>query len=222
MSGTRKWSLWLAATLVVGTALAGQAAPPFGRGGPGFEERAWRMDEQAVALGLGAESQAELDAVMVQARQRRQLLEIQKHESYRALEKLFEEPLPDQEAVMAQIDELAALEAEAHRDWVSTRLEMRRLLTPEQREKLVRMQTERRQDRRARLREACGADLEAHCSKSDGRERFQCLAHHREELSGGCRDLLRRHRGSWGYPGHAGHRGQQSGELGIEPSVEPL
>ena len=36
MSITWKWSLLLAAALVLGTALLVQAAPPFGRGGRGF------------------------------------------------------------------------------------------------------------------------------------------------------------------------------------------
>ncbi len=220
MSGTREWSLLLAAALVVGTALVVQAAPPFGRGDPGSEERAWWLDEQAAALGLGAEKRAELGAVMRRAGERRRRLGIQKHEPYRALEKLFQEPLPDQEAVMAQVDELAALDAQAHRERATTWLEMRRLLTPPQREKLVGMLTERRQDRRARLRVACGADLEARCSKSDAPERFQCLARHREELSDVCRVALRRLRGPWGYHGQAGRCGQEGIGPGIGPGLE--
>lgn len=212
----------LAVALVVGTALVVQAAPPFGRGGPGFEERARRLDELAAALGLEAESRAELGAVTKRAGERRKLREMKKHEFYRSLEKLFEEPLPDQEAVMAQVDELAALAAQSHRDWATTRLEMRRLLSPEQREKLVKLKTERRQDRRARLRAACGADLEARCSKLDAPERFQCLARHREELSDGCRDALRRHRGPWGYHGQAGGCGREGIEPGVGPGIELL
>ena len=65
----------------------------------------------AAALGLDAESRAGLSRVMERAGQRRQALGRQEHEAYRALEKLFEEPLPDQQAVMARIDELADLEA---------------------------------------------------------------------------------------------------------------
>ena len=226
MSVTRKWSLLLAAALVLGTALVVQAAPPFGRGGRGFEERARRLEGMAAALGLDAESRAGLSRVMERAGQRRQALGRQEHEAYQALEKLFEEPLPDQQAVMARLDELADLEAQAHRDRATTRLEIRRLLTPEQREKLVGMKKQRRQDRRARLGAACGADLEAHCSNFDATEGFECLARHREQLSDGCRDALQRHRGPWGYPGHAAHRGQslrQEGvERGVEPGIEPL
>lgn len=226
MSETRKWSLLLAAALVLGTALVVQAAPPFGGGGRGFEERARRLEGMAAALGLDAESRAGLSRVMERAGQRRQALGRQIHQSNRSLEKLFEDPLPDREAVMAQLDELADLEAQDHRDRATTRLEIRRLLTPEQREKLVGMKKERRQDRRARLGAACGADLEARCSNLDAPEGFQCLARHREELSDACRDALQRHRGPWGYPGHAAHRGQslrQEGvERGVEPGVEPL
>ncbi len=61
---------------------------------------------------------------------------------------------------MARLDELAALEAQAHRDRATTRLEIRWPLTPEQREKLVGMKKQRRQDRRARFEAACEADLE--------------------------------------------------------------
>lgn len=160
MSETRKWSLLLAAALVLGTALVVQAAPPFGGGGRGFEERARRLEGMAAALDLDAESRAGLSRVMERAGQRRQALGRQIHQSNRSLEKLFEDPLPDREAVMAQLDELADLEAQDHRDRATTRLEIRQLLTPEQREKLVGMKKQRRQDRRARFEAACEADLE--------------------------------------------------------------
>lgn len=103
------------------------------------------------------------------------------------LRSLLEADEPDEAAVMAQVDKLSELQTTLWKTRLSSLMEMRSLLTPVQREKLValRAREARSSDR------ACRDDVRTLCPDViDLRTSVECLLENREQLSDRCRERL--------------------------------
>jgi hypothetical protein len=125
---------------------------------------------------------------------------------------LLAQGTPNESAVMQQVDSIGALETEMHKHRLGTMLEIRALLTPEQREEMAQLRDESRGRWKHALREACGADVEALCPDAEDRwSRKQCLHEQREKVSEACKDAMKAakgaHRGS--HKGCSEHRGSE-------------
>jgi Spy/CpxP family protein refolding chaperone len=167
------------------------------------------IDRHGDELGLDAETRAAIQAIADASReesaQARDAIRPQ-HEAMRAL---LSQPMPDEAAVISQHDRIEALKSDQRKIRLEAMLAIRKLLTPEQREQLVDMRGERRQDGgecRACSDEAgpcrgdcprkgrhgslagCRSDVAKLCSESEpGRARLQCLDAEWENLSDDCR-----------------------------------
>ena len=192
-----------AAVLVVLT-LAGvsSARPPFGPPDSDRDPGAF-IEENAEALGLDDETLTAIRGIVEQSKAKGDQLHTRLHESREQLKALLDQSAPDESAVMKQIETIGAAETEMHKHRLGTMLEIRALLTPEQREQMTQFRDESRGRWRHALREACQEDLETLCPDAADRwARKQCLRDQREKLSAACRDALedslRAHRGPHG------------------------
>jgi Spy/CpxP family protein refolding chaperone len=120
------------------------AASAFARpGGPG---KGFLLERQIEKLELPAETRAKVDAVLADARTHQEALHEQIRTAHEAMRKLLDQEIVDETAVMAQADAIGALMTEARKDDLRSLIQVRSLLTPEQRASLD-QQMEKRAER---------------------------------------------------------------------------
>jgi Spy/CpxP family protein refolding chaperone len=187
----------------------GFARSPFGPSGSDRDPGAF-IEENAETLDLDEETLTAIRSIVEDSKGEGDQLQAELRELHEGMKALLAQGTPDESAVMQQIDSIGAVETEMHKHRLSTMLEIRALLTPEQREEMAQLRDETRGRWKHALREACGADVEALCPDAGDRwSRKQCLREQRENVSDGCRDAMKAarhaHRGSReGGPKHQG------------------
>jgi Spy/CpxP family protein refolding chaperone len=137
--------LCAAASLVaaIGLASAAQARPPENRPVGGLIAR------HAARLGLEGDALRAVQAV-VEASGGHHAELLQKLDAARsAMRELLSVPVPDPDAVMAQAEAIGAVETELHKNRLTAILEIRALLSPEQRGELLKIREEERARREA-------------------------------------------------------------------------
>lgn len=136
------WTV-VGALVVAGTAVATAQERP---------RREGRPDRAAIQaeLGLSADQAAQIEKLRVEGRKQgirqRADLAIARIE----LQELMSAPTVDEEAVAAKVKAISDLQAAGLKARVDERLAMRRVLTPEQQEKMKQLMRQHRQDRGAR------------------------------------------------------------------------
>lgn len=166
------------------------ARPPFGppdvHRGPGnfFEENVETLD-------LDEETLTAIRAIVEESRETGDQFHAELRELHQGMRELLSQDTPDESAVMQKVETIGVVETAMQKHRLGTMLKVRALLTPEQREELVRVREESRGHWRHALLEACEADLEAVCPEAEDRwSRRQCLHEHHEELSTECQDAI--------------------------------
>ncbi len=168
------------------------AAPALARPPRGAPMLALNHAEQ---LGLDAATQETLQEIVSQSQARNEGLREELRAARREIRKLLETSTPDEAAVMVQADAAAAIEGEMHKNRLQAILDIRALLTPAQREELVRLVAERpRREGRGGHRRglgACRAEQEQRCPEAtDGRAVLGCLQEHWEALASECHEAF--------------------------------
>jgi Spy/CpxP family protein refolding chaperone len=115
------------------------------------------LERHADELGLDADTLARIHAIAEKAREAEQPLAQQLHSLHDAMRTMLEADSPKVDDVMQQADRIGVLETELRKARLSTMLEIRALLTPEQRQKLVQLFEAKKQRWRERRGEATGA-----------------------------------------------------------------
>ena len=87
-------------------------------------------------LELTDEVRERVDAILDEARPQHEALHEQLRDAHRRLRDLLDEPAPDEQAVLAQAEVLGGLQTEAHKQKLQVMLQIRPLLSDEQREQL--------------------------------------------------------------------------------------
>jgi protein CpxP len=145
----------LAPLLALGS-LAGAAAagPPSGaprgtagwhHGPPGPPPMDGVLERHADELGLDADTRARIHTLAEHSREAAQPLDDQLRALHDEMHGLLEQESPSPGEVMQQADRIGAAETGLHKQRLQTMLEIRALLTPEQREKLVQIFEARRE-----------------------------------------------------------------------------
>ncbi len=166
------------------------ARPPFESAEPHHDPGAF-IEENAEALNLDDETLSAIRNIVEESREAGDQLHAELRELHHGMRELLSQSSPDESAVMQRVETIGAVETKMHKHRLGTMLEIRALLTPEQREELVRIREQSRGRWRHALLEACEADLAAVCPDAEERSsRRQCLHEHREELSTGCQDAI--------------------------------
>jgi len=143
-------SFLLIGLLGTGAALAQPGPPPHRgphHGGPPLDRFVERHGDR---LGLDEETRAAIDAIVEQSRAEGEGLREEREAAYRELHSLLEQDTPDESAVMRQVDRVGEVGTRGHKHRLKTMLEIRALLTPEQRQQLVEIREEERDKRGGR------------------------------------------------------------------------
>lgn len=180
--------------LAVGVLLVGLAAPANSRAD------SWRpprdagsplehfMAEQAEQLGLDEGTRAAIRAIADASRARSEAIRNELRTAYTRMRALLSQDLPDEAAVMQQADAIGTLKTAESKNRLQAMLQIRALLTPTQRQELIRLQGELRSRRRIDLTPACQRDSTRLCpDAAPGRALLQCLHDHVHDLSEACR-----------------------------------
>jgi Spy/CpxP family protein refolding chaperone len=160
--------------LAVGTALAlvlpAQAEPghgPHGRRGPdGWIER------HAEELDLDDATLEKIEALIDGSREQARAIREEHRAARDEMHALLDLDTPDRAAVMSQAEVLGAIDTRKHQHRLATMLDIRALLTPEQRAKLGDLKDEMREQRRHHMRHGkhhskhpgeCGGKCDGRC-----------------------------------------------------------
>ena len=109
---------------------------------------------------------------------------------------LLSQEVPDEAAVMRQADAIGALELAARKQRLQVMLRIRALLTPAQRQELMRLQETWPRRRKPDFVPACQAESTDFCPDvAPGRPHLECLYEHMAELSEACRTAIQGHQG---------------------------
>ena len=180
------------------------AEPPFGPGGPGGPGCRMEhfLERQAEELGLDDATRDAIQKIVEDGREQAHELADALHEARSVMRDLLTQDVPDSAAVMRQAEIIGEIEIEHSKHRLAKLIQIRSLLTPEQRALLM----QKREGRREAIVEACAADLETLCPEAgEGRGVFRCLRSHRDDLSEECREAMPRRkpggRGGFGGPG---------------------
>ena len=183
----------LASLTVPGLSYADAGRPPRDAGShPGrFPE-----EEYAERLGLEAETLAAIRTIVEAARIQSKALRAELHAAHAQMRTLLSQELPEATAVMQQADTIGAMELAERKNRLQAMLQIRALLTPAQRQELIRLQGELSTRGRFGSLHACQTDSANLCpDAASGRARLQCLHDHLEELSEPCRTAIQSRRG---------------------------
>jgi len=116
----------------------GSACPPFASPGSQRDPGLF-FEENAEALSLDGETLRSIRSIVEKTKASGDSLHARLRELQEGMRALLDQSAPDESAVMKQADAIGAAEAEIHKQRLGTLLEIRALLTPEQREKLSAM-----------------------------------------------------------------------------------
>ena len=121
----------------------GDARGP-GRHPPPFDDV---LERNAGRLGLDERTRSEVRSIADAAREESRDVEAGLRTLRDEMRKLLDQEAPDLDGVLRQADRIGAIETELNKLRLRTMLRIRGLLTPEQRQELVRIHEERRQER---------------------------------------------------------------------------
>ena len=138
MLRTRSFQM-TALSLAMGLAFvaAGSARGDHGPGmGMGMGGHAAFLDRQIQQLHLPAQTQSALDAVIARSRTQQDALRDQIRAAHESMKSLLEQDTPDEAAVMAKADSIGQLMTQQRKNDLHTLIQVRSLLSPEQRAQL--------------------------------------------------------------------------------------
>ena len=177
---------WIRGRLAVAL-FAALLAPHAASAGPPHDPGRF-IARHAERLGLAPEKLAAIERVLDASRERNEALYAEADRTRDALRARLSEPSPDRAAVMAAASAVDAAMASLHRNRLEAILEIHALLTPAQREELVRIREEHGERRRG-----CAADVASLCADvAPGADALRCLADRYASLSDGCRGTIER------------------------------
>jgi Spy/CpxP family protein refolding chaperone len=151
----RTMGLILAGVAALGV-VAPCAAAEGARGGPGRRHPSLdrMLERDADRIGLDAATLARVRAIADAARRESEPLEERREALHREMRALLDQDAPELDAVMRQAERIGTVDTELRKLHLKSLLDIRGLLTPAQREELVRIHDERRAARGRRHRSA--------------------------------------------------------------------
>src|SRR5919108_2999153 len=159
------------------------------------------ITEYAERLGLNQETLAAIRTIVEASRAHGETLRAELHQAYVQMRVLLSQEVPNEAVVMQQADAIGALELAARKQRLQVMLRIRALLTPAQRQELIRLQETWPTRRRPDFMPACQAESTDFCpDAAPGRPHLECLYEHMAELSEACRTAIQGRRGDGRSP----------------------
>ncbi len=122
--------------------------PPRGRGGaPKPPPMDRLLEEHAERLDLDSETQEQIRLITTTSRVEGDQMRDRLHALHREMRELLSQDSPDEAQVMEQVEQIGLLEIEARQHRLRGMLRVRALLTPDQRQELVRIHDEQKRSR---------------------------------------------------------------------------
>jgi Spy/CpxP family protein refolding chaperone len=154
------------------------------------------ITEYAERLGLDQQTLATIRTLVEASRSQAETLRAELRQAYAQMHALLSQEAPSEAAVMQQADAIGALELAARKQRLQVMLQIRALLTPAQRQELVRLQEAWNTRRRAEIMPACKAESTDLCPEAaPGRPQLACLYERMAELTETCRTALQGRKG---------------------------
>jgi Spy/CpxP family protein refolding chaperone len=193
--------------LVVCVLLTALTAPGVGRAGAERPPRdtSARLDrftaEYVERLGLDKETLATIRTIVDASRAQGETLRADLRQAYARMRTLLSQEEPNEAAVMQHADTIGALELAARKQRLQVMLRIRALLTPAQRQELIRLQETWHTGRRSDVMPACQAESTDFCPDvAPGRPHLECLYEHMADLSEACRTAIQGRKGDGRSP----------------------
>jgi Spy/CpxP family protein refolding chaperone len=118
----------------------GPPAPPGGP--PPCSDPGTLIERHAERLGLDDATVAKIRVVVDGSRKRNEKIRRKLDDAHHEMGNLLSADSPDETTVMKQVEKIGALEVEEHKNRLRAMLEIRQMLTPEQRRKLIEIRKE--------------------------------------------------------------------------------
>ena len=189
MRSTGKWIHSLGLALLALALASSSSGQPHERDENGGRFIAMHAEE----LELDDAMRVRIESVVEDTRSEAEKLRRAERQAARTLRQLLELDEPNEQAVMDQANIVGELESQQRVLRIRAMLEIRSLLTPEQRSKLVELRSADKPDRSHRRREhreqmrACEPDVQKLCPNADRpRAVMHCLEQERKALSNSC------------------------------------
>jgi Spy/CpxP family protein refolding chaperone len=152
--------------------------------------------EYVEPLGLDQETLATIRTMVEASRAQGETLRAALRQAYAQMRAQLSREVPDEAAVMQQADAIGALELAARKQRLQVMLQIRALLTPAQRQGLIRLQETWHTRRRPDIMQACQYESTDLCpDAAPGRPHLECLYDHMAELSEACRTAIQGRKG---------------------------
>ena len=192
---------------------------PRGQRGPGGPPSRRFIERHAERLGIDEDTQSSIRAIVdgshTTGREIRQSLDQAEQE----MRGLLQQETPDKDAVLHQAEKIGMLRIKEQQNRLQAMLQIRALLTPEQRQAINQLRKDDRPHRRRRGRRrrhgqlfrACQENVAQLCPDAEpGRSSIQCLTDNWDALSDECHAFFERgsERGSRSH----GHPGKRAGD----------
>ena len=153
--------------------------------------------EHAERLGLDKEILTAIRAIVDASRTQGETLRTELRQAQAQMRVLLSQEAPNEAAVMQQADAIGALELAIRQQRLQVMLRIRALLTPAQRQELMRLQEAWQTRRRPDIMQACQTESTDLCpNAAQGRPHLECLHEHMAELSEACRTAIQGRRGA--------------------------
>ena len=157
--------------------------------------------EYAERLGIDQETLAAIRTIVETSRAQGEPLRAELRQAYAQMRALLSQEVPNKAAVMQQADAIGALELAARKQRLQVMLRIRALLTPAQRQELIRLQEIWHTRRRSDFMPACQAESTDFCpDAAPGRQHLECLYEHMADLSEACRTAIQGRKGDGRSP----------------------
>jgi len=152
--------------------------------------------EYVEPLDLDQETLATIRTMVEASRAQGETLRAKLRQAYAQMRAQLSREVPDEAAVMQQADAIGALELAARKQRLQVMLQIRALLTPAQRQGLIRLQETWHTRRRPAIMQACQYESTDLCpDAAPGRPHLECLYDHMAELSEACRTAIQGRKG---------------------------
>jgi Spy/CpxP family protein refolding chaperone len=150
----------------------------------------------AEQLALDKETLTTIHTLVEASRAQEEALRTELRQAQAQMRTLLSQEVPNTAAVMQQADTIGSLELASRKQRLQVMLRIRALLTPAQRQELMRLQETWHTRRRPAIMQACQAEGTALCpDAAPGRPHLECLYEHMAELSEACRMAIQNGRG---------------------------
>ena len=147
----------------------------------------------AERLGLDEETLGTIRTIVDASRVQEETLRAELRQAQAQMRTLLSQEVPNAAAVMQQADAMPELASRKQR--LQVMLRIRALLTPAQRQELMRLQETWHTRRRPAIMQACQAESTDLCpDAAPGRPHLECLYEHMAELSEACRTVIQQER----------------------------